>query len=83
MKNIRGTDHVEFEHRLNAGYYLIADGDNPTVFDDADRDELTGSAGNDWFFANLVDEDDDGPEDEVTDLKDFELLDELEWALSG
>jgi Ca2+-binding RTX toxin-like protein len=56
----------------------LANGDAPTVFDDTDRDKLTGVPGWDWFFANLVDEDEDGPKHKVTDLKTFEMLDELE-----
>ncbi len=33
---------------------LLADGDNRTVFDDNQKDTMTGSAGQDWFFAKLV-----------------------------
>ncbi len=54
-----------FEHRLFA---------DQTVFDDAAADDLTGSAGADWFFANL---DDVGVRDRITDRgknEDIEIL---------
>jgi len=78
IKNLRGTDHDRFDDRLNADYYLVADGDTPTVFDDTDRDRLTGASGWDWFFANLIEGEKDGPKDKVNDLKWFEFFDELQ-----
>jgi hypothetical protein len=39
--------------RLNGNTFLTADGAAATVFDDRDRDVLTGSPGADWFFASL------------------------------
>jgi Ca2+-binding RTX toxin-like protein len=37
-----------------------------TVFDDGDYDQLTGAAGNDWFFIGL--------KDKITDRKNFEIV---------
>jgi Ca2+-binding RTX toxin-like protein len=45
-----------------------------TVHDDGARDRLTGSAGRDWFFANL----DEGVLDDVTDDHANELVDDLD-----
>ena len=46
-----------------------------TVFDDAAHDVLTGSAGLDWFFANL----DSGALDKITDLHAAEFADDLSF----
>jgi Ca2+-binding RTX toxin-like protein len=46
--------------RLNADYFLLDSGSGQTVFNDASSDQLTGSAGSDWFFA--------GTADKLTDL---------------
>jgi hypothetical protein len=56
---------------LNNGYNLIA---GSTVFDDSDVDELTGSGGTDWFFANTTG---GSAKDKVKDQKTGELLEEL------
>ena len=48
-------------------FALKTDGANQTVFADNDADTLTGSAGYDLFFANLV-ADDGGLLDKITDL---------------
>ncbi len=85
MNNIRGTEHDKLEQRLNAGYFLVAEGDNRTVFDDNTHDWLTGSSGTDWFFANLVRAgggEDESVLDDVTDLRLPEVADDLEWILS-
>lgn len=50
---------------LNGSYVLKSGGVDATVGDDGAKDMLTGSAGADWFFANLV----DGVLDKITDLK--------------
>ena len=47
MKNILGTPVAG---ALNAGFYLIPNGPNRTVFDDTSIDTLTGSQGQDWYF---------------------------------
>jgi autotransporter-associated beta strand protein len=49
---------------------LVADSASPTVRDDGDLDVLTGAAGQDWFFANLVRKanDDAAHKDKITDL---------------
>jgi hypothetical protein len=47
--------------RLNGDYFLVQ---GQTVFNDASKDQLTGSAGTDWFFA--------GTADKVTDLSDLD-----------
>jgi Ca2+-binding RTX toxin-like protein len=36
--------------RANDAYFLLAAGPLATVFDDADRDDLEGGSGRDWFF---------------------------------
>jgi hypothetical protein len=52
----------------------MGDGASATVFDDSAVDVLIGSAGEDWFFANL-----DGDfSDEITDLSAVEFADRLD-----
>ena len=41
--------------RLNGDYFLLVSGADQTVFDDENRDALTGAAGADWFFAGEAD----------------------------
>jgi hypothetical protein len=41
---------TSFANRLNGNYFLQP---GVTVFDDGVQDQLTGSAGQDWFFANI------------------------------
>jgi Ca2+-binding RTX toxin-like protein len=74
--------HLRSGGGLNSGVTLNA---NPshgavTVFDDNAADVLTGSAGIDWFFANL---DGDGesntPKDKITDLHASEFSDDLDF----
>lgn len=74
VANIRGSGSTS---RSNGDNYLLADGLNATVFDDAVKDVLTGSAGTDWFVANLS----DGALDKITDLLDSEFADDLDWIL--
>ena len=52
---------------------------NLDVADDDERDILTGSAGTDWFFANL---EGDGTHDNVTDLDDELLASDLDFILA-
>src|SRR5207302_3740435 len=54
--------------RSNGNFFLIASGSGRTVFDDGDRDEMTGSSGRDWFFAALNDVLKDRSSDERLDL---------------
>ena len=44
-----------------------------SVFDDAAADKLTGSAGRDWFFANLI----GGVLDSITDKKTDEFASDV------
>jgi hypothetical protein len=44
------------------------------VFDDGAQDQLTGSAGQDWFFVNLLGS---GMLDKITDLGSNEIGDDL------
>ncbi|MEX2139548.1 MAG: autotransporter-associated beta strand repeat-containing protein [Pirellulales bacterium] len=60
--------------RLNGEIFLKAGGPDATVFDDNDRDMLTGASGSDWFFANL----DRRSDDKITDLHRSELAVALE-----
>jgi PKD domain-containing protein/hemolysin type calcium-binding protein len=53
-----------------------------TVFDDNAADVLTGSAGIDWFFANLDgDGDSSASKDKITDLQAAEFADDLEFIV--
>ena len=63
----------------NVRVYLRTDGADPTVFADDSKDVLTGSAGIDWFFANLGET---GVTDKITDLSDEEFLPDLEFILT-
>jgi hypothetical protein len=77
--NIRGTGSgASFESRLNANYFLTDDGFTTTVFDDAVKDTMTGSEGQDWFFANL----DSGILDKITDLSAAEFAEDLDFILA-
>ena len=71
VANLRGDDSSpSFDQRANGEVFLSVSGSSPTVRDDGDVDRVTGSAGRDWFFANL-------DEDLLTDLKIEEQLAEL------
>jgi hypothetical protein len=65
----------QFLNRLNEDYFLIAEGDEQTVFDDGERDQLVGGVGRDWYFAGLGSEEDD--EDRLWGLHDDE---KVEWV---
>lgn len=57
---------------LTGGYRLVGDdGASQTVFNDNDVDTVTGSQGQDWFFANRY-ADNGGVLDLVTDLSNIE-----------
>jgi len=73
--NILGTGNGP---RHNANYFLTTDGDEPTVYDDAAKDVMTGSEGQDWFFANL----ESGVLDKITDLNADEFQPDLQFILS-
>ncbi|MBI3409088.1 MAG: hypothetical protein HY040_12130 [Planctomycetes bacterium] len=75
VANIRGTT---VGPRFNSDFYFQVDGPSATVFDDLARDVLTGSAGLDWFFANL----DSGVRDRITDLCAIEFADDLDFILA-
>lgn len=60
--------------RNNQNYFLTAVGPNATVFDDNTKDDLTGSVGSDWFFANLVGA---GVKDKINDAASGETKTEL------
>jgi hypothetical protein len=68
VANLRGEGSGP---RLNEDYFLQ---NGVTVFDDAARDVLTGSAGLDWFLSG-------DSEDKVTDLSDQEFADVLDFIL--
>jgi Ca2+-binding RTX toxin-like protein len=76
LANVSGTGTGT---RENGVYFLTADGSDATVVDDDARDILTGSAGEDWFFANL----EGGVLDKITDLNDEELATDLAWILAS
>jgi hypothetical protein len=61
------------------GYRLVGDdGPQQTVFNDNEVDQLTGSQGQDWFFANRV-ADNGGPIDRVLDLAANELWNDTDF----
>ncbi|MCI0684641.1 MAG: CSLREA domain-containing protein [Gemmataceae bacterium] len=66
-------EHLQNGGGLNGSVVLKVNGPGATVFDDGAVDRLTGSAGRDWFFANL----DCGVLDVITDDRD----DEQVWDL--
>jgi len=72
VANIKGAGSGP---RNNGSYFLTADGPSVTAFDDAAEDILTGSAGADWFFANL----DAGVKDKITDLSAQEFANDLDF----
>ena len=64
---------------LTAGNRLVGDdGASQTVFNDTDVDILTGSQGQDWFFANRV-ADNGGPLDCITDKAANELWNDTDF----
>ena len=56
----------------NGSTFLKTGGADATVFDDDDKDVLTGSSGSDWFFFDLED-------DRATDLKDEVFANDLDF----
>jgi hypothetical protein len=50
-----------------------------TVFDDGAQDVMTGSSGQDWYFANIAG---DGVRDRITDLSAAEFAVDLNFILS-
>jgi Ca2+-binding RTX toxin-like protein len=70
VANLRGTGSGP---RANGGYFLQASGPGVTVFDDGAVDQLQGTSGRDWYFANLI----GGVRDQVGGLGGREILEEL------
>lgn len=68
VANLRDGSGSPEEERDNGAYFLDTEGPDATVFDDAARDVLTGSAGLDWFMFNTE-------QDKATDLNDEEFDD--------
>jgi Ca2+-binding RTX toxin-like protein len=64
-----------WEARRNGHFFLTVDGPTATVIDDAASDIVTGSAGQDWFFANL----DAVSQDKITDLSASEFAADLDF----
>ena len=86
VNNLRGASHSLFADRRNGDYYLSVDGSGAagqaTVFNDYEKDTLTGGAGQDWFLANLYNgEGQREKKDKITDLDDEEYADDLEFIL--
>lgn len=77
VNNLRGEnpDLATFKLRENENFFLTPSSDAPTVFDDFDRDLLTGSAGLDWFMFSDT-------EDKATDLSDKEFADILDFIMA-
>ena len=66
-----------FVNRSNGNVFLTTEGASATVFDDGAADVLTGSAGQDWFFANL----DTGVRDRITDLGAREFANDIDFIV--
>jgi Ca2+-binding RTX toxin-like protein len=79
IANLRGTANEFFDDRRNGDYFLIAQGDDVTVFDDTSPDVLIGSGGLDWFFANLEDDDELRLDRVIGWKKKTEVVEELSW----
>jgi Ca2+-binding RTX toxin-like protein len=72
IANLIGTGSgPSFSNRLNGNYFLQP---GVTVFDDVSRDQLTGSAGQDWFFANIFGP---GALDKITGLGKDEIVTDI------
>lgn len=78
--NVTGPGNPD---RLNGDFYLTTTGPAATVLDDNEKNTLTGDAGRDWFFANLVlDPGDDATrKDKITDLSASEFAADLDFIL--
>jgi uncharacterized delta-60 repeat protein len=79
VANITGAGTgASFAARLNGGFFLRVTGDQATttVYDDGAADVLTGSSGQDWYFANLAGS---GVLDRVTDLSAAEFANDLSF----
>jgi len=88
VDNLRGVNNGQFANRRNGGYFLSADGEGEaarvTVFNDYEKDTLTGGSGRDWFLANLHNEGDQHEKkDKLTDLNDEEFATDLEFILEA
>jgi len=74
VANLTGTGSgVSSAARLNGDVFLLAD---VTAFDGS-ADVMTGSSGQDWFWANL----DAGVKDRITDLSAGEFPSDLDFIL--
>lgn len=77
VANLNGTG-TTFANRLNGDIFLrtTALAATTTVFDDNAEDLLTGTSGQDWFFANLTG---GGVRDRITDLSAAEFANDLSF----
>ena len=73
VANLSGTGSGP---RLNGNTFLQA---NTTVLDDGIQDVLTGSSGQDWFWANYKGT---GALDKITDLSAAEFANDLDFINS-
>jgi hypothetical protein len=87
--NLRGTGTgTDFANRRNGNVFLMNGDEFPgavaTVHDDNAEDTLTGSSGQDWFFANLfLDQGDDAArKDKITDLHAAEFALDIDFINS-
>ena len=68
VANLQGTGSgTDYDNRQNGNYFLQA---NTTVLDDGIQDVLTGSSGQDWFWANYQG---GGVLDKLSDLGKLEV----------
>ena len=59
----------------NGSTFLKTSGEDASIFEDDDKDILTGSAGLDWLFFNTL-------QDRATDLDDEIFANDLDFILS-
>jgi hypothetical protein len=73
VANITGTGSGT---RVNGDYFLrvTSQASTTTVFDDGAADVMTGTSGQDWYFANLAGA---GVLDRITDLSAAEFANDL------
>jgi Ca2+-binding RTX toxin-like protein len=72
-----GASYAERTASLLDTYFPV-EGAGAQVYDDGVKDVLTGSEGQDWFFANL-DGDNDAAKDKITDLSAIEFANDLDF----
>ncbi|MCR9293420.1 MAG: PKD domain-containing protein [bacterium] len=80
INNLRGIPKGSHD-RMNGDYFLSADGSglagSPTVFDDSDRDIISGGSSRDWFLAKTMENGSGVVFDLLLDLRRRDRKDEI------